>query len=923
MRTTPVHDRYDEPLKSGTTFAVPRPGRPSHMVQFYEDDDLLAASVARFIADGIASASPALVIARPENLTRMRSQLGARAVDVERAVEAGTLALLDAEETLARLRVNGALHRERFDALIGDVLGRLLRGDPSTPLRVYGEMVDLLCAEDDVAGALTLEGFWSEITSPYRIFTLCGYAIDRFRSAEGDDAFNRICDAHTEILVTDEDGADADLESTRRLVARLQRHNRALSTEIAYRKQVERDLRQCKRDLEDFCENAPEGMHRVSSDGRILWANRSELELLGWSREQYIGRHIAELHADPRLLADILARLRAGDPLSEHEARLRCRDGSTKHVVINSNVANEGGELVHTCFTRDITARKHAEDSLRILAEAGAVLAGSLDYESTLNTVCRMCVPRLADWAAVELKVDGAIRPVAVVHSDPQKIALAQDLWKRVSTRIDQPHGVAEVLRSGEPEIVREISDHLLACGIDDPVAREDIRSLGIRSRMTLPLLDGGAPIGAIILYTAESGRTFDRHDLPLAEELARRASLAIQNARLYEGAQTATRLKDEFLATISHELRTPLTSILGWARLLRAGNVRPENLEKALDSIERNSIAQVQLVEDLLDVSRIISGKLRLDIQSLSMAPLVEAAVDSIEQAMAAKQIAFSHGVAPDVGQIHGDPHRLQQVIWNLLSNAVKFTPRGGAVRLSVERVESCLRLTVSDTGQGMPSHILSSVFERFKQADGNTARVHGGLGLGLAIVRHIVELHGGTVEARSEGVGRGATFIVELPSAQARSEVVGPFRHRRSQARPQIERPRELQGLTVLVIDDERDTRELLAEVLQQCGCAVLTAAGTEEGLAILDRASPRVAVCDIGMPGLDGYEFIRQVRRRPPELGGRIVAVALTAYAGAEDRRRALRAGYQMHVAKPVEPAEFVTVMANLAQLAVAMS
>jgi CheY-like chemotaxis protein len=291
---------------------------------------------------------------------------------------------------------------------------------------------------------------------------------------------------------------------------------------------------------------------------------------------------------------------------------------------------------------------------------------------------------------------------------------------------------------------------------------------------------------------------------------------------------------------------------------------------------------------------------------------------------ALEAKDIRFHRLVDPNAAPVSGDPHRIQQVIWNLLSNAVKFTPKGGTVHLMVERVDSSVKLTVADTGQGIAKHLLPTVFDRFKQADGSTVRVHGGLGLGLAIVRHIVELHGGKVEAHSDGEGRGATFIVWLPLAPLARDAAGPFRHPASSiAKPRFERPIELQGLTLLVVDDDKDTREVLTEVLQQCGASVLTASSAEEGLAVLDRASPRVVVCDIGMAGMDGYRFIEQVRQRPPERGGHVVAVALTAFVTAEDRRRALRAGFQMHLAKPVEPAELVAALANLAQLAIAMN
>lgn len=898
---------------------------PSHTVQFYENDAFLDDRASRFIASGLWARTPVVVVATPQSIDRLTSRLEALEVEVACERGNGRLHFIDAEETLESIMHRGVPERARFNRIVCETLDLLVDGDRSKPFLVYGEMVDILCREYDVRRALEVERFWNDLSSTYSFAALCAYSMEHFPTTEDPHAthFAGVCGVHTHVLVGG-DGEEPSTATDLRLdVARLTQRTRALATEVEYRKRIEQELRQNKHALEDFYENAPEGIHRVAGDGTILWANKAELELLGLSRDDYIGHHISEFHADADAIADMLERLSRGEALSEYEGRLRCKDGSTKDVIINANVVREDGGFVHTWFTRDITARKHAEDALRFIAEAGAILASSLDYESTLNTICRMCVPRFADWTTVELKFGDAIRRVALAHEDAEKVAVALDLWQRAPSHVDQPYGVAAVLRTGKTEIIDVVTHDLLDRTGESEGTRELIAKLGFRSMVTIPLLEGTEPIGALTLYNAESGRTFDARDLPLVEELARRASVAIQNARLYKDAQLATRLKDEFLATISHELRTPLTAILGWARMLRAGKVGPENLDRALDSIERNSIAQVQLVEDLLDVSRIISGKLRLDVQSLDLVPVVEGAIESMQPAMAAKNIEFLHLIEPNAGPLSGDPHRIQQVIWNLLSNAVKFTPKGGAVRLVVERMDSCVQMTVSDTGQGIPPAIRSSIFERFKQADGNTARVHGGLGLGLAIVRHIVELHGGTVEARSEGEGRGAAFVVQLPFSPVRTDTLGPFRQRPTHPRPPISRPKELQGLTVLVVDDEPDTRELLAEVLQQCGCSVLTASSAEDAFAILDRASPRVAVCDIGMPEIDGYEFIERVRKRPADKGGRLVAVALTAFAGTEDRRRALRAGYQMHVAKPVEPAEFVTVLANLAQLAIAMS
>jgi PAS domain S-box-containing protein len=859
-----------------------------HLVQFYDDADFLTARVAAFVADGFASGEPAIVIASSAHRQAVRRQLELRELDVDHLEAAHRLLWLDAAETLTRFMAGGRPNPARFQMVIGEAIDQLTNANPGTRFRAYGEMVDLLCRDGNKQGALRLEELWSGLATRRSFALLCGYSMDGFTTAGDTADFQHVCSAHTHVFSTNY--AQPDLaDGTHREIARLQQRARALEAELEYRKDLEKELRRSQTELAEFCENAAEGIHRVAADGTILWANKAELDLLGYERDEYIGHHIAEFHVDEEKIQDILERLGKNQTLLNCEARLRCKDGSLKHVVITSNVYRENDEFIHTrCFTRDVTAQKRAEDSLRFLVDAGAVIASSLDYEATLKTVARMCVPRLADWALIDIVVDGSSKRIAVAHLDS------------------------------------EIRDADLVESISDIPTLEIVRRLGLRSSMCVPLTAGAETIGAITLVAAESGRQFTQADLTLAQELARQASVAIRHARLYEEAQTAVRMKDEFLATVSHELRTPLSAILGWARILRSGGVAPEKVERALDAIERNSVSQVQLIEDLLDVSRVISGKLRLDIQPLDLRPVVEAAVDTMLPVLTAKDIHFQQLIDPNAAPISGDPHRIQQVIWNLLSNAVKFTPKGGTVQLTVERADSSVNLMVSDTGQGIAQHLLPTIFDRFKQADGSTVRVHGGLGLGLAIVRHIVELHGGKVEAHSDGEGRGSLFSVRLPLAPLAQDTTGPFRQRAlSNAKPQFERPAELQGLTVLIVEDDKDTREVLTEVLQQCGSSVLTASSAEEGLAVLDGASPRVVVCDIGMAGTDGYRFIEQVRQRPPENGGHIVALALTAFATAEDRRRALHAGFQMHMAKPVEPAVFVAALADLAQLAIAMA
>jgi PAS domain S-box-containing protein len=385
------------------------------------------------------------------------------------------------------------------------------------------------------------------------------------------------------------------------------------------------------------------------------------------------------------------------------------------------------------------------------------------------------------------------------------------------------------------------------------------------------------------------------------------------------EDLARANRLKDEFLATVSHELRTPLNAMLGWATMLRSNQLDQATMNRALETIERNARAQNQLINDLLDVSRIITGKLRLNVRPVVLISVIESAIDSIRPAAEAKNIRIQSLLDPAAGPVSGDPDRLQQVFWNLLSNAVKFTPKGGRIQIRLERINSHVEITVSDTGQGISPEFLPYVFERLQQADSTTTRTHGGLGLGLAIVRHLVELHGGSVQATSAGEGKGATFMINLPVTIFRPEPTVERVHPTvSDTAPLLQTPK-LTGLKILVVDDEMDARELLTTLLKQSGAEVMTAASAQEAMALIRQCSseqrPDVLVSDIGMPGEDGYMLIRQIRALAPNQGGRIPAIALTAYARTEDRIKALASGFQSHVPKPVEPIEFITVLANL--------
>jgi PAS domain S-box-containing protein len=391
------------------------------------------------------------------------------------------------------------------------------------------------------------------------------------------------------------------------------------------------------------------------------------------------------------------------------------------------------------------------------------------------------------------------------------------------------------------------------------------------------------------------------------------------KEARL--SAEIANRTKDEFLATVSHELRTPLNAILGWTRMLRTGAVEEKALGRALETIERNARAQTQLIEDILDVSRIIAGKLRVDIRRIDLHAVARAAMDAVRPAADAKGVELVANLSPDSAEFVGDPDRLQQVTWNLLANSIKFTPKGGRVEIDVSREDSEVQLVVTDTGAGISPDFLPHVFDRFRQADSSITRTQGGLGLGLAIVRHLVDAHGGTVHAHSEGPGFGARMTVRLPvRAVTPAEATDTEPVGSEQIVDRALPAQLLAGLGVLVVDDEADARELLTAVLTSYGAQVRTAATVEDGVRLLRAQVPDVLVSDIGLPNEDGYALIRRVRALPDEQGGKVPAAALTAYASLEDHRRALSAGFQVHVTKPIEPADLALMVASLAGRAV---
>jgi PAS domain S-box-containing protein len=994
-------------------------------------------------------------------------------------------------------------------------------------------------------------------------------------------------------------------------------------------RQAQEELRQREEELTDFFENAALGLHWVGPDGTVLRANQAELDLLGYTREEYIGHNIAEFHADQDVINDILQRLTRNETLHSYEARLRCKDGSVRHVLISSNVRRENGEFIHTrCFTRDISERKMFEEELREQAETletvnrvGQLLTAELDQQKLVQAVTDAAtqitgahfgsffynlidergesymlytmsgVPReafahfpmprnteifnptftgegtllLADvtkdprygknspyygmpeghlpvtsYLAVPVVsrsgevigglffghpgtgvfteraahiVEGLAAQTAIAMDNARlfeaarrertKFQLAQqrysnilesitdaffaldhewrftyinqqaeallqrtreellgqsiwdkfpesvgttfdgqyrkalaeqvsvvfeefypplNLWFEVRaypsqeglsvyfhditerrrsaaallertrlaelnadvglaltgsdslddmlhrctaamvehldaafariwtlnkredvlelqasagmyTHLNGPHGRVPVGKFKIGLIAEERQPHLTNEVVGDP--RVSDQEWARRERMVAfagyPLIVEDRLIGVMGMFARKpltkatlQAMASVANAIALGIERKRgeleRAQLLVSEQRARQEAEAANRTKDEFLGTLSHELRTPLTAILGWARMLSNGRLDETNKQRALETIERNARAQSQLIEDILDVSRVISGKLRLEVRPLDLTAVIEAAVDTALPAADAKGIRLQRVLDSGASMVSGDSTRLQQVVWNLLSNAIKFTPKGGRVQIRLERINSHVEIVVTDSGQGMTPDILPLIFERFRQADSTSTRAHGGLGLGLAIVRHLVELHGGTVEAESAGTGQGSTFTVKLPLIAMRSVEFSSARneervHPTASGGVPFDCPPLLKDLHVLVVDDEEDTRLFVTTVLEQCGARVTAMGSAAEALVALKESRPDVLVSDLGMPDEDGYSLIRSVRALAEEDGGRTPAAALTAYARVEDRMKVLRSGFQIHLPKPIEPAELVTVVANL--------
>jgi PAS domain S-box-containing protein len=650
------------------------------------------------------------------------------------------------------------------------------------------------------------------------------------------------------------------------------------------------------------------------SSQRINFISEHVEQMLGYTVEEWLSTPnfwLSVVHPEDRDRAGSEARaIFDSREVGTSQFRWVRRDGRVVHVEAQSRVIlDERGEPAGMRgVTLDITKRKAAEERLRFLAEASRVLGSSLDYETTLAGLARLAVAAMADYCLVDLvDDDGRVRRVAAAHADPSRRPLAQRL--SAFPPGSQSLGIPRVLRTGRPEVFPEVTEEMIPALARDAEHAGVLREMGLKSFVTVPLLARGRTIGALTFSSTRAGRRYTDVDVAYAQEIAARAALAIENARLYARAQEVNRAKDEFLATLSHELRTPLTPILGWTHMIRSGRLGPDETAQGVRVIERNSQSLSRLINDLLDMSSILSGKMRIERAPVELSGVVREAAETVRPQADARSVSVqiqTGGLGPAF--VSGDRTRLVQVFWNLLHNAVKFSREGGSVSVRVGAPDGAARVEVEDEGAGIAPEFLPHVFERFRQADMATTRVYGGLGLGLALVKSFVEAHGGSVSAESAGVGRGSRFTVALPKTDSEGA-----RRDSGEVDAGAGEPRAERACHVLLVEDAPDTLEMLKVAFESRGYTAAACATPEEALRVAESGRFDIIVSDIGLPRVDGYELIARLREMPHLR--EVPALALTGYAAQRDAEAALAAGFDAHVPKPVDTTDLTERMDQL--------
>jgi PAS domain S-box-containing protein len=708
-------------------------GEREHFVQFYESDDYLIDSVSGFVAATLQKQEASVVIATAKHREALQRKLSACGVEIEDSVAAGRFIVLDAEETLSKFIVAGSPDPQRFKDTVGAVIARLTQA--GRKIHAFGEMVALLWADGNREAAIRLEELWNDLGKEHHFALFCAYPMSGFDGESLADPLSSVCSCHSRVIPAESYSALGELDPRLRAVTLLQQKAQSLEAEIAHRVEVQKVLSDQERELKDFFENATEGIHKVGPDGTILWANKAEHDLLGYTLAEYVGHSIKEFHADAPVIEDILARLRRGETLENYSARLRCKNGQIKHVLINSSACFENGEFAYTrCFTRDITERWEAEQAL---------------------------------------------------------------------------------------------------------------------------------------------------HD--------------------------ADRRKDEFLATLAHELRNPLAPIRNSLEVLKADGHNQETAAQVRNIMDRQVRHLTRLVDDLLDISRVTRDKIELRKERVDLASIIKTAVETSRPLMdsAGHDLIVTLPGQPII--LEADPTRLAQVFANLLNNSAKYTESGGRIEIEARQQGSEVTICIRDNGVGIACDALAYVFDMFRQVDRSLERSQGGLGIGLTLARRLVELHGGKINALSDGPGQGSEFIVRLPVAPALSARHGEPRG------AAINVP----SRRILVVDDNKDSADTLGTLLRIKGHQIRTAGDGLRAIEVAAEFRPEVILMDVGMPRMNGYDATSRIRQTP--WGKEVFIIALTGWGQESDVQNSVDAGCSAHLVKPVDLAALEGLLVSAKNLA----
>ncbi|MEH2462632.1 PAS domain S-box protein [Nostoc sp.] len=786
--------------------------------------------------------------------------------------------------------------------LFGDVNGSITEANDEF-LRIVG-----YTQEDIQAGRLC----WTDITPPEYQY------LDELAIAEA--TAKGTCTPYEKECIR-KDGSSVPVVVGYSLLGESRHKSVAFILDISDLKQVKKALSQSQEQFQAFMDNIPAAAWITNADGRVLYLSPTYLKTFDLATNKAINKNIFDLYpaqiAQP-LLDNIRMVAETNQVVETIESTPRTDGTLGEFLVYKFPIANASGQRLIGGVAVDITERERAlrerqlaelalqerSERLKLLSETTSDLLSTERPLDLMNS--------LFSKLSAQMDLHFYFHYLIDTHENKQKFRLVacngitDEVFQTIEY-LEFNQGMCGLVAQERHQIV--VNDVLHSSHPNAQI----LHPFGITAYAGQPLIAQGKLLG-VLSFASRTRTHFTSGEIALLQATSDQVAVALERAQLMASLQQqkeqlvqANRIKDEFLAVLSHELRTPLNPILGWSKLLQTKKYDQATTTRALETIERNAKLQTQLIEDLLDVSRILQGKLSLNIAPVNLESAIAAAIETVRLAAEAKSIQINTVLEPNIGQVTGDSARLQQVIWNLLSNAIKFTPQGGQVEISLQLLGSQAQLRVSDTGKGISPDFLPYVFDYFRQADGATTRKFGGLGLGLAIVRHIVELHGGTVQAESLGEEQGATFTVMLP-------LIKIYLNSHESEQQPDDSP-DLNGVKVLLVDDERDTRELIAFILEQCGAVVTQAASAVEALRVMPQFQPNLLLSDIGMPEVDGYMLIRQIRAMSQEMGGTIPAIALTAYAAEVDYQQAIAAGFEQHITKPVEPAKLIRAIANL--------